>query len=284
MRLAWYNFCFTLPEDWEVTRYSTAAPSGRFEFNNREGSLGRLSWETTKKFPDRERILTEYHRRYLQKAGEEQLEGFEGIKTTQVVPSMVGSRHEGEPCQAVAHLPDQNVVLLWVFPSYSSTRMAAVWKPILKSFVANTGAWREWACFGLRGRLPEAFEVERAACLPADAWIEFQHKNMHRVDLHRWGMPRELLRGRDLEQFARDILKGSDARVLETQRERWRGMDSVLAKIETRGTRGMDRLFSSYWRGEARFWHDEREKRLYACVQAAPHKVAHLTDTELLPL
>ncbi len=283
MRLAWHDFAFDLPDDWEVTRYSIAAPVGRFEFSDRRGSLGRLSWEHSKRVPDEERILAEYHRRYLRQHDKDAFEGFSGIKTRKVGAFRVGYRHKGEPCQAVAYLKDAAVVLMWVFPNYSSSRMERLWKPLLESFEPNSGEWREWACFGIRCRLPRDFEIERAACLPADAWIEFQHKNMHRVDVHRWGLPRELLRGRDLEAFAADVLRGSGARVLESHAETWREMDSVRLVIETRGTRGMDRLFASHWRGHARFWHNASEKRLYGWVQAAPKKVTQFTDAEVFP-
>lgn len=283
MRLAWHEFACDLPEDWEVTRYSIAAPAGRFEFANRDGSQGRLSWEHSKRPPDEERILAEYHRRYLLQHDKSAFAGFSGIKTAKVGVFRVGYRHEGEPCQAVAYLKDADMVLMWVFSDYSAKRMECLWQPILESFEPNSGPWREWACFGIRCRLPRNFEIERAACLPADAWIEFQHKNMHRVDVHRWGLPRELLRGRDLAAFAADVLRGSGARVLESQGETWREMDSVRFVTETRGTRGMDRLFASHWRGQARFWHDTVEKRLYGWVQAGPKKITLLAESEVFP-
>lgn len=283
MRIGWFSFIFDLPDDWDVTRYSTAAPSGRLEFSNREGSQARLSWERSKGLPDVERMLTEYHRRYLQQYDKDEFIGFSGIKTEQVGPFLIGYRHPGEPCQAMAHLPDESIVLMWVFPAYSETLLQTLWKPALLSFRPNTGVWREWSCFGIQCCLPREFEVERATCRPADVWLEFQHRNMHRIDLHRWGMPRELLRGRDLEGFFRYILRCSDARVLDCRKETWRGMESVRTTIETRGTRGMDRLYASYWRGEGRIWHHTAEKRLYAYVQAAPAKVSLLKETELFP-
>lgn len=283
MRLAWYSLCFELPDGWEVTRYSTAAPSGRFEFTDRGGSLGRLSWESSRKVPDETRILTEYHRRYLQTYDEDQVRGFSGIQTERVGSFLVGYRHEGEPCQAVAHLKDARVTLMWVFPVYSAERMSRLWKPILESFEPNLGTWRQWACFGIRCRLPAGFDIERAASRPADAWLEFQHRNMHRIDFHRWGVPRELLRGRDLAEFFRHMLVGSGMSVLESRPETWRGMASVRVKIQARGTRGMDRLYASVWDGEGRIWHDVAEKRLYAWVQAAPKRVTLLTESEVLP-
>jgi len=54
--------------------------------------------------------------------------------------------------------------------------------------------------------------------------------------------------------------------------------------METRGPHGMDWLYSSYRRGEARIWHDTSEKMLYAYVQAAPRRVALLAESEVVPL
>lgn len=282
MRLAWYDFSFDLPETWETSRYSIAAPVGRFEFLDRNGPLGRLSWETSKRLPDQDRILAEYHRRYLQQNDEDKVGGFKGIKTLTVGRFKVGFRHAGEPCQAVLYLPECKKTLLWVFPDYSEKLMKQVWTPILESFQPNSGPVREWAAFGIACRLPAEFEVERAICRPADVWMEFQHKNMHRVDLHRWGLPRELLRDRDMEAFVRRVVANQEGRVLSARKSTFRGMESVEVQTEIRGTKGMDRLFSSYWKGTGRIWHDQDEKRLYACMQAGPNKVRLLSDQELL--
>jgi hypothetical protein len=283
MRLAWYDFSFELPDSWEASRYSIAAPSGRFEFVDRNGDLGRLSWEHGKRVPDDERILTEYHRRYLQQYDEDQYRGFAGIKTRRVGEFKVGFRNDGEPCQALLHLPDCAKTLLWVFPDYSTQRMSRVWTPILESFRPNSSGTRDWSAFGISCALPAAFEVEKVVCRPADVWFEFQHKNMHRVDIHRWGLPRELLRGSDMETFIRKVVTNQEGRVLEVTKSTFRGMDSLELTTEIRGTRGMDRLFSSYWKGVGRVWHDKAEKRLYACMQAGPKKVKLLDDMEILP-
>jgi len=283
MRLAWYDFAFELPDHWEASRYSIAAPTGRFEFVDRHGSLGRLSWETSKRMPDEERTLTEYHRRYLQEGDDDQSHGFAGIRTTRIGKFKVGFRHEGEPCQALLYLPECQKTLLWVFPNYSEKRMKQVWGPILESFKANSGSQRSWAAFGIRCSLPEAFEIDRAICRPADVWFEFQHKNMHRVDVHRWGLPRELLRGGDMESFIRQVVTSQEGRVLTAKKTTFRGMEAVELTTEIRGTKGMARLFSSYWHGVGRIWHNTDEKRLYACMQAAPKKVRLLTDEELFP-
>ncbi|MDT8391935.1 MAG: hypothetical protein RRC34_15650 [Lentisphaeria bacterium] len=283
MKLAWHEFIFDLPDDWEATRYSIGAPVGRFEFANRSGGLGRLSWEKSKRIPDDHRIVAEYYRHYMDRHHPEREKSAGRIQTVQTGRFYVGYRHEGEPCQAVAYLEKPGIILMWLFPDYSPRRLAEVWQPILNSFEPNDGSWRAWGGFGVQCRLPREFELEQAQVLPADVWLEFQHKNMHRVDIHRWGLPRELLATRDLPAFAAYISKGSGVRVLATRTETWRGMVSVVLTTETRGTRGMDRLFSSYWPGKTRFWHNTDEKRIYACVQTAPKKLDLLREEEVFP-
>jgi hypothetical protein len=281
MRLSWYDFSFELPDHWETSRYSIAQPTGRFEFLDKNGQLGRVSWEVSKRIPDQQRILAEYHRKYLENHDEGRVSGFTGIKTTRVGSFMVGYRDEGEPCQAVAYLPECKKTILWVFPSYDERLMQSVWKPILESFHPNRGDMREWSAFGVQCRLPKEFEIERVICRPADVWIEFQHTNMHRVDFHRWGLPGELLRNSDMEAFIRRVVTSQEGRVLSAKKTEFQGMPSVDLKTEIRGTKGMDRLFSSYWKGIGRIWHNEKEKRLYACMQAAPNKIRLLSDQEL---
>ena len=283
-RLAWYHFSFELPDHWEATRYSIAAPTGRFEFMDKHGALGRLSWEHSKRVPDEERILSEYHRRYLQKFDEGSAKGFSGVQTRRVGEFKVGYRHKGEPCQAILHLPKLKKMLMWVFPNHSEKRMRTLWAPILESFSANDEAWRKWSAFGIACSLPRDFEAEKATCRPGDVWFEFQHKNMHRVDMHRWALPRELLRDSDMDYFIRRVITSQEGRVLTSTQSTFRGMPSVEFEIETRGTKGMDRLFSAYWHGVGRVWHNEDEKRLYAMFQAAPKRVPLLKECEVLPI
>ena len=282
MHIAWHDVAFDVPDHWEVTRYSIASEIGRIEFAGREGALGVLSWETCTRPPDEERILTEHHRRYLKQHDKEAFQRFTSIKTLRAGTFLAGCPANGEPCQAVAHLERQSKVIMWMFPAFSMGTFEHLWRPILESLRPNDGAWRAWSMFGIRCQLPRDFELDEAACKPADAWLAFERKNLHKVDLHRWGVPRELLRGRDIEAFFRNVVRGHDGRVLDSCREPFRGMDSVTVSTEVRGTHGMDRLYGSRWHGAGRIWHDMVEKRLYAWVQAAPRKVDLLDEQELL--
>ncbi len=282
-RLAWYDFSFELPDSWEATRYSIAAPTGRFEFNDRHGSQGRLSWALSKRVPDEERILTEYHRRYLQDHDEDAYRGFRGIKTRKIKDWFVGYRHQGEPLQAVLYLPECKKTLLWVFPEYTPGKWQGTWAPVLESFSRNSGAWRDWAAFGVHCALPEGFEIEKVVCNPADVWFEFQHRNMQRIDIHRWGLPGELLRGRDMESFIRKVTTSQEGRIITATKSRFRGMESLELTIETRGTKGMDRLYASHWTGVGRAWLNTEEKRLYAYFQAGPKKLEMLSEARLFP-
>ena len=89
-------------------------------------------------------------------------------------------------------------------------------------------------------------------------------------------------RGREREAFFRQILRGHEARVLESRRVEWRGMESVTVAFEVRGRRGMDRLYAAKWQGKGRIWHDANEKRIYALLQAAPRKVTLLDEAEVV--
>ena len=280
--IAWHDVVFDVPDHWEVTRYSVASQVGRMEFADRQGALGVISWEPSVRPPDEERILIEHHRRYLKQYDKEAFQRFKGFKTRRVGAFVVGCPADGEPCQAVAYLKRQSRVLMWSFPAFSMEMFDRAWRPILESFRPNDGDWRAWSMFGIRCRLPHDFELEASACKPADVWLAFERKNLHKVDLHRWGMPRELLRVRDLESFFRDVVRGHEGRVLTSCKDTFHGMESVTVTAEIRGTHGMDRLYGARWQGAGRIWHDKEEKRLYAWVQSVPRKVDFLDEQEFL--
>jgi len=282
VRIAWHDFTAEVPDQWEVSRYSVAAQVGRLEFADRHGPLGVLSWETCKRLPDEKRILTEYHRRYLKQFDKEAFQRFSEFETRRVGAFLVGHPAAGAPCSAVTHLARESKVLLWSFPEFSPEKFERIWRPILESCKPNDGVWREWSLFGIRCRLPRDFELEEASCKPADVWLAFERKNMHKVDLHRWGVPRELLRTRNLESFFGDVLRGHEGRILTSSRDTFHGMESVKITAEIRGTHGMDKLYAARWPGVGRIWHDTTEKRIYAWVQSAPRKVELLDEKELL--
>lgn len=282
MQIAWHDVAFDLPDHWEVTGYSIASQAGRLEFSSRQGALGVLSWETCKRMPDERRTLSEHHRRYLKENDKEAFQRFAELETRRVGAFLVGLPADGAPCQAVMHLERQSKLLLWSFPNFSKAKYEETWRPILESFRPNDSEWRIWSMFGIRCRLPRDFELEESACKPADVWLAFERKNLHRIDLHRWGLPRELLRNRDLESFLRDVLRGHEGKVLSSHKETFRGMESVSITAEVRGTHGMDRLYGARWKGTGRIWHNTEEKRLYAWVQSAPAKVELMDEKEFL--
>jgi len=168
MQIAWHDVIFELPDHWEVARYSIASRVGRLEFADRDGARGVLSWETCKRLPDEARILTEYHRRYLKEYDKDAFQRFTDLETRRIGVFLTGQPADGQPCQAVTHLERQSKVLLWRFPAFSRSTFERAWRPILESFRPNEGDWRTWSMFGIRCRLPRAFEVETAACKPAD--------------------------------------------------------------------------------------------------------------------
>jgi len=284
MQIAWQDAIFEVPDHWEVTRYSIATQTGRIEFTGREGPLGLFSWETCTRIPDEQKILDEYHKRYLKEFDKDNFQNFSGFNTVRVGNFNVGIPEENEPLHAIAHIPDLNKLMMWSFPSYSKKKYEEIWRPILTSFRANDGELRKWSMFGINCSLPPDFVIDDAFCKAADVWLGFDHKNMHRIFMHRWGLPEEILRVRDMEQYFRDVLKGHEGRVLTSTKEDFNGMESIRVTAEVRGTKGMDRLYSSFWPGTGRIWYDKEEKRMYAWVQFAPKKIEHLDEKELLSL
>lgn len=278
MRIAWHDVIFDVPDLWEVTRYSIATQIGRMEFANRYGAQAVLSWETGTRPPDEERILTEYHLRHLKQNNKEAFRRFAKLETRRVGSFLAGIPADGEPCQAVTCLAHPSKVLMWSFPAFSKETFEHMWRPILESFKPNDGEWRAWSIFGIQCRLPHEFELDEVVCKPADVWLTFERKNLHKISLHRWGMPRELLRERTLDAFFRAVVRGHEGRVLTSTTEPFRGMESVTVTAEIRGSHGMDKLYAAHWRGTGRIWHDKEEKRLYAWIQSPPRKVELLDE------
>lgn len=283
MQIAWLDSIFEVPDDWEVTRYSIASQTGRIEFAGREGHLGVFSWETCKHLPDEKRILTEYYRNYLKENDKEGFKNFQELRTSFIGDFMAGIPDERHPFNAVHHLAEQKKMMMWSFPSYTKKK-EKIWEPILKSFTPNDGEMRKWSMFGIKCQLPKDFELDDALIKPADVWLNFEHKNLHKIFMHRWGLPREILRNHNLEQYFRFVIRGHEGKVLSIKKEQFHGMESVKVTAEIKGVHGMERLYAAQWPGEGRLWHDEKEKRIYAWVQFAPKKVKLLDEKELLSL
>jgi hypothetical protein len=271
MQIAWLDSIFEVPDSWEVTRYSIASQTGRIEFTGREGNLGVFSWEKCKRLPDEKRILTEYYRNYLKEYDKEGFKNFKELNTSVMGKFIAGIPDEGQPLNAVTHLAEENKMIMWNFPSYSPKK-EKIWRPILESFRPNNKSMRRWSMFGINCELPKEFELDDALCKPADVWLNFEHKNLHKIFMHRWGLPREILRFQDLEDYFGFVIRGHEGKVLTSQKETFRGMDSVFITAEIKGVHGFERLYGSQWPGEGRLWHNEKEKRLYAICSVCPSK------------
>jgi hypothetical protein len=284
MQIAWLDAIFEVPDNWEVTRYSIASPVGRIEFAGREGTFGVYSWETCKqRIPDEKRILTEYHRNYLKEFDKEEFQKFSGFETERIGQFHVGIPGDGHPLYAVTHLLEQKKMFLWSFPCFSKEKMKNIWRPLLESFKPNDGDFRKWSMFGIHAALPSDFELDETCCKPADTWMGLERKNLHKVFLHRWGVPRELIIDNDMEDFFKYVLRGHEGRLLTSTKEDFRGMESLKITCEIRGTKGMDKLYASRWKGTGRLWHNKDEKRLYAWIQCGPKKVELIDEKVLIP-
>lgn len=282
--LGWYHFKIFVPETWEITQYGIDEVEGRLEFCNRQWHQGRLSWKKGKllRKPDLEKTLEENHRRFLLKDHKDEVNAFRSLATQMIGPFLFAHGRDDRPCQAATYLEDEQTVLIWTFPKYTPSVFKDTIEPILRSFNHNDESDRYWSAFGLSFWLDKDFDLEDAAVLPGDICLNFEHKNRHQVNLHRWGLPEELLRGQDMKTFYYRVLGGRKDKVLTMDEESFKGMDSVKVTLTRSGTHAMDKLYGGEWPGEGRIWYNRGEQRLYAYEQAAPKKLTLLKEETLL--
>ncbi len=275
-RVAWYYFISDLPPDWEITAFSTSEIEGRFEFGTREGFKGRISWQKCLREPDHTRMMTEFHLRYLRDNNPEGLETFKDLSLRQTGEFKVGIAAEGEPCQAQTFIPEEEVLLRWTFPEYSSAQYNSVWKGILNGFRRNLDEWREWGFFGIHCRLPRDFELNIASAMPANIAITLESSRPYRVSCHRWGLPDLVLEGTNLKGFYRKFLQNSRCKTDTFTEKKLFGCSGGMYTYKQPGMRGMDKLYGPMWNGRGFIWLNEEEQRMYACELIGPKKVTPL--------
>jgi len=188
------------------------------------------------------------------------------------------------PAQGLAYLPEEKILLRWVFPHAEPTFLAEVAEPICRSFRGNAGPWREFAIFGLALRLPAAFALEDMNALPANLMMAFENRRQGRVVCRRWGLPEVVLRGLPLAEFYCNFLRHQGCHDLQAVAATVGGHAAVRTSFSQRGQYQMDRFMGRLWRqGQAVLWFDSREKRLYACEQIGPNAVVPLEFADIFP-
>jgi hypothetical protein len=273
--LSWHTFSFTLPLGWEVTAYLLDEHDGQLQLYERERFRGQLVWRKTPKRPDESRIMTEIHRRHLQKELPQRAETFTELSTRRVGDFLLGYAIEGEPCQASLYQPETKMLVQWVFPELGEDELAVV-EPLLRSYRTNDAAIRRWELFGVGIGLPRELAFSEMAPEPANVAITFESKRHLTVVARRIGMVGETLRTITLAQLHRALLRRGGARIVSSEDREIRGYPGVYTIYERRGERRLEQLAGRYWKGEAFLWHDEHEGRIYGLEQIGPTKQKRL--------
>lgn len=282
--LAWYHIQTKIPDTWEITHYSINEVEGRLDFCNRQWHQGRFSWKKGKvyKKPDLDRTLNEFYKRHLLEHHKDEASSFKSMSTRQIGPFLFAYDKDDRPCQAAYYLDEEMTILIWTFPSFSQSFLHDTITPILEKFQSNEVEPRKWSAFGLSFSLPREFDLEDASILPGDVCLNFEHTNRQQVNVHRWALPGELLRGQDLKKFYYRVLGGRKDKVMTMEDCSYRGMDSVTVTFERTGNHAMDKLYGRAWQGVGRVWYDREEQRIYAYEQAGPKKISHLDEQKIL--
>jgi hypothetical protein len=285
--LAWHHMICEIPSAWEVSRYAIEARVGRLEFATRHGLQALCSWEPCSREPDRATTMTGFLSANL--PGTNRKDGprlaSEALQTATAGPYLLGWHAACPQVQALAWQPGAKVLLRWIFERALADGQPATWvTPVLASFRANDGPWREYALMGLRGRLPAAFEIEQMAAFPANVMIRFESSRKQAVTFRRWGLPDHIMGGEPLDGFYRRILTGAGATVLSSRPAQMSGCPAWALNYSARPEHQMERFFGRSWKGGgALVWHDHAEQRIYACEQIGPPKVLPLAWADILP-
>lgn len=277
--IAWQHLRARVPADWEVTKYTLSAVKGKLDFHTRHGYQATVTWQTCQATPDIQRMMTVFYLKSMNSAdkGERQRlklqhEGANGFD--------IAFRDPGKPVQASRYLADQKVLIQWLFPSYSSSRLTHTCKPVLDSFQTNHGETKSWRLFGINLDLPSTFEPDLVSALPAATTMVFVNPRRLKITANRWGLPEETLAGRDLAGMFTQLLSRRGCRTTAIQHTTFKGMDAVHVELMQRGEFRMDRMSGRWWRGEGWVWNHLEELRLYAVTQVGPKK-AERVDLEL---
>ena len=273
--LSWHTFSFTLPAGWEVTAYLLDENDGQLQLYEREHFRGQLVWRKTSKSPDQARILTEIHRRHLDKEVPERAKSFTALTTRQVGDFLFGYAQDGEPCQASLYQPETKTLVQWVFPEHGDEQLARI-EPLLRSYRRNDDDVRRWELFGVSVVLPQELAFSEMTPEPANVAITFESKRHLTVVARRLGMVGETLRTITLPQLHRLLLRRAGARIVSTEDREIRGCPGVYTRYERRGERRLEQLSGRYWRGEGFLWHDQHEGRIYGLEQIGPTQAKRL--------
>ena len=278
-----------VPATWEVTAYSAEDRVGRLEFNDRHGLLATVGWEPCGREPDRDGTMRVFLQNNVLGRDVRRRVEPDDLETADIGPFRLGWDRQGAgPCQALAWHAARRKLLRWTFEPCVRTgglRWDAAVRPILSTWGFNDGPETEYRLRGLHCRLPEGYELEDAAVLPANVMFVFEHaRHRRRATFRRWGMDALILGGLPLGAFHARILQAGGAFVRRQEPCRVDGLEACRTEYDAPREHHADRFMGRRWRnGVGWIWHDREEMRLYAFEQIGPADSPPLDFSRTIP-
>lgn len=282
--VAWHHFKARVPPDWEITSYSEEDRTGRLEFSTRRGFQATVSWEPCKRAPDLETTMVSFLQNNVPGLESGDIRSGDDLHIEEVGIFQVGYHSDKMPCQALAYLPDEKKLLRWVFAPARKRVLSKVWKPILQSIEPNRGDAVEVAIFGLHFFAPSVYSLEDMKVTPANVMLGYESRKKVRFIVRRLGLAGLLLRGHAPHVFYRAFLGKQKCVVAECNAATMSGMPAAHARYKKRGEYQMDKFMGRFWsNGEAWFWHNEEENRLYSFEQIGPRRRPLVAFNDVFP-
>ena len=283
--LAWFDFRFTLPENWEVTGHTLDHKEGRLELSDRESYTCRIHWREALNKPD----FRVAHQKWFDSFVKKNKLGFfpsnPVAQSFKKGPFLISKIADGEPFWVSLFSKKTGVVLDLYFPVFEEAWVESeTFNQFLNSYSENpTGEQGNyWSCWGLKANMPEGYELEEVSCYPASVGMTFVNKHYHKIRLHRWGLVSELLKDYNLQQFYRSALKQERAVIDSVQSYENPSGEGSFIEFRERGMKNMDKLLGSWWLGNGICLHQKDEKRIYAFELVAPKKIMKGLEFETL--
>ncbi len=281
-RIAWHYFKGMIPNDWECTNFNLDPKKGRIQFSNRHGIQATFHWQVTKHAVDELRMITEVHRRHLERLDDKRLLDFNELQHRNRGGFIFAYDLPGQICHATYFIKEHNIHFHWIFPNYTEERARDILDPILNTFAANVEDIREWGLFNIYGYLPREYGPVEIEAVPANVSIIFEGPKHHHVYLRRFGMPDLLIGGSTLFGFYGNYQKKIKRRVMAKREVTVHGMEGLELEIEQRGEYAMEKLAGKWWKGTATIWRNVEEQRMYCFEQIGPKNAPPLELTDVI--
>lgn len=281
-KIAWHYFKGIIPKDWECTNYNMDPKKGRIQFSSRNGIEATFHWQITKHPIDELRMVTEVHRRHLEREDAKRAPSFNELQQRNRGGFIFAYDIPGQICHATYFIKEHKIHFHWIFPDYSEKKARNVLDPILDTFAANIDDIREWGLFNIYGHLPRDYKPVEIEAVPANVSLIFEGPKHHHIYLRRFGLPDLLLGGGTLFSFYGNYQKKLRRRVTSKRDIMVHGMSGLELEIEQRGEYAMEKLAGRWWRGTASIWLNTEEQRMYCFEQIGPKSAKPLEITDVI--